>query len=65
MVTALHYIPATRATVTAMVEPVAAGVVAYAWLEEKIGPVQIVGSMLVLAGIVLAQTARAGTLPPE
>jgi drug/metabolite transporter (DMT)-like permease len=61
MVTALHYIPATRATVTAMVEPVAAGLVAFAWLEEEIGPVQIVGGMLVLAGIVLAQTARSGT----
>ncbi len=60
MVTALHYIPATRATVVAMVEPVLAGLVAYAWLGEEIEPVQIVGGLLVLAGIVLAQTARPG-----
>jgi drug/metabolite transporter (DMT)-like permease len=60
MVTALHYIPATRATVVAMAEPVLAGLVAYAWLEEEIGPLQIAGGILVLAGIVLAQTARPG-----
>ena len=61
MVTALHYIPATRATVVAMAEPVLAGFVAYAWLEEELGALQILGGMLVLAGIVLAQTARPGT----
>jgi drug/metabolite transporter (DMT)-like permease len=61
MVGALHYIAATRATVVAMVEPVLAGVVAYAWLGEEIGGVQILGCMLVLTGIVLAQTARSGT----
>jgi drug/metabolite transporter (DMT)-like permease len=58
MVAALHYIPATRATVVAMAEPVLAGFVAYAWLDERIGSLQIAGGMLVLAGIVLAQTAR-------
>lgn len=61
MVAALHYIPATRATVIAMAEPVLAGLVAYAWLTEEIGPLQILGGMLVLAGIVLAQTARRAT----
>jgi drug/metabolite transporter (DMT)-like permease len=60
MITALHHIPATRATVVAMVEPVLAGLVAYAWLKEKIGPDQIAGGILVLAAIALAQTARAG-----
>jgi drug/metabolite transporter (DMT)-like permease len=58
MVTALHYIPATRATVVAMGEPVLAGLVAYLWLGEKLGGLQIAGGVLVLAGIVLAQTAR-------
>jgi drug/metabolite transporter (DMT)-like permease len=60
LITALHYIPATRATVVAMIEPVLAAVVAYAWLGEEIGSLQIFGGLLVLAGIVLAQTARAG-----
>jgi drug/metabolite transporter (DMT)-like permease len=59
MVSALHHIPATRATVIAMAEPVLAGVVAYAWLQEELGGTQIAGGMLVLGGIVLAQTARA------
>jgi drug/metabolite transporter (DMT)-like permease len=58
MVTALRYIPATRATVVAMAEPVLAGLVAYIWLEEELEPAQIAGGMLVLTGIVLAQTAR-------
>jgi drug/metabolite transporter (DMT)-like permease len=58
MLTALRYIPATRATVVAMAEPVLAGLIAYAWLEEELGPLQIAGGVLVLAGIVLAQTAR-------
>jgi drug/metabolite transporter (DMT)-like permease len=60
LITALHYIPATRATVVAMIEPVLAAVVAYAWLGEEIGSLQIFGGLLVLAGIVLAQTARGG-----
>ncbi|HEY7003889.1 MAG TPA: EamA family transporter [Gaiellaceae bacterium] len=58
MVTALRHIPATRATVVAMVEPVLAGIVAYAWLGEEISGEQIAGGILVLAAIVLAQTAR-------
>jgi drug/metabolite transporter (DMT)-like permease len=58
MITALRHIPATRATVVAMVEPVLAGLVAYAWLGEKISPEQLVGGLMVLAAIVLAQTAR-------
>jgi drug/metabolite transporter (DMT)-like permease len=58
MIAALHHLPATRATVVAMAEPVLAGLVAYAWLKEEIGALQIVGGMLVLMGIVLAQTAR-------
>ena len=61
MIGALRYIPATRATVTAMLEPVLAGIVAYAWLGEEIGSVQIIGGLLVLGGIFLAQTARIST----
>jgi drug/metabolite transporter (DMT)-like permease len=58
MITALRHIPATRATVVAMIEPVLAGLVAYAWLGEEISGEQIAGGLLVLAAIVLAQTAR-------
>jgi drug/metabolite transporter (DMT)-like permease len=37
---------------------VLAGLVAWAWLREDLGPAQIAGGVLVLAGILLAQTAR-------
>jgi drug/metabolite transporter (DMT)-like permease len=60
MVSALHYIPPTRATIVAMAEPVMAGLAAWAWLGEELSPGQIVGGILVLGGIVLAQTARTG-----
>lgn len=54
----LHHIPATRASILAMLEPVVATAVAWAWLDESLGAVQVVGGVIVLAGIVLAQTAR-------
>jgi drug/metabolite transporter (DMT)-like permease len=48
-----------------MFEPVAATVVAYLWLEEALSGLQAVGGALVLAAILLAQTAReeAGAAP--
>ena len=58
LVTALHHIRATRATVIAMLEPVLAAVIAYAWLGEEITGVQAVGALVVLVGVGLAQTAR-------
>jgi drug/metabolite transporter (DMT)-like permease len=58
MVTALHYVSPARATIVAMAEPVLAGLAAWAWLGEELGAAQIAGGILVLAGIVLAQTAR-------
>jgi drug/metabolite transporter (DMT)-like permease len=54
----LKHIPATRASILAMLEPVVATAVASAWLDESLAAVQIVGGVIVLAGIVLAQTAR-------
>jgi len=54
----LHHIPATRASIVSMFEPVVASAVAWAWLGESLVAVQIVGGAVVLAGIVLAQTAR-------
>jgi drug/metabolite transporter (DMT)-like permease len=41
-----------------MLEPVAGAVVAWAWLGETFGGVQLAGAIVVLAAIVLAQTAR-------
>jgi drug/metabolite transporter (DMT)-like permease len=56
---ALHHIPATRASIVSMFEPVCASVVAWVWLGESLDPIQIAGGAIVLGGIVLAQTARA------
>jgi drug/metabolite transporter (DMT)-like permease len=60
-VNALRYISPARATIAATAEPVLAGLVAWAWLREDLGPAQIAGGSLVLAGILLAQTARTGS----
>jgi drug/metabolite transporter (DMT)-like permease len=55
---ALRHISATRVAIVAMLEPVAASAVAFLWLGESFGAAQLVGGAIVLAGILLAQTAR-------
>jgi drug/metabolite transporter (DMT)-like permease len=58
VVGALPRIGATRTAIVAMLEPVVAILVAWAWLGEALDAVQLVGAALTLAGIGLAQTAR-------
>jgi drug/metabolite transporter (DMT)-like permease len=58
LVSALRHLPATRVAIISMLEPVAATVVAWAWLGESLSAVQLTGALVVLAAIVLAQTAR-------
>jgi len=58
LVGSLRHISATRVGVTAMFEPVAGALVAYAWLGEALSAAQLAGGAIVLAGILLAQTAR-------
>lgn len=55
---ALKYLSATAAGVVASSEVLFAFLVAWLWLGEGLGPLQMVGAAIVLAGIVLAQTAR-------
>ena len=55
---ALRHISATRVGIVAMLEPVAASAVAFVWLGESFGTAQLLGGAIVLAGILLAQTAR-------
>lgn len=59
---ALQHLPATIVTVVAMLEPVIANVLGWAWFRESLTPVQVVGACAVLAGIVLAQTSRRAEL---
>ena len=55
---ALRHISATRASIVATLEPVVATVVAWAWLGESFGPTQLIGGAVVIAGILVAQSAR-------
>jgi drug/metabolite transporter (DMT)-like permease len=41
-----------------MLEPVFASIVAWWWIDESLTLVQIVGGVVVLTGIALAETAR-------
>ena len=58
VVAALPRIGATRTAIVAMLEPVVAIVVAWAWLGETLDGVQLAGAALTLGGIGLAQTSR-------
>jgi len=63
---AIRRLSATTAGVIATSEVIFAFAVAWLWLGEALNPLQIVGAAVVTAGIVLAQTARAGkVLDPE
>jgi len=63
---ALRVLSATVVSVVAMLEPVVAALVGWVWFTETLNAVQLVGMAAVLAGILLAQTARdvEPTLPP-
>jgi drug/metabolite transporter (DMT)-like permease len=58
VVSALPLIGATRTAIVAMLEPVVAILVAWAWLGESLDAVQLVGAGVTLVGIGLAQTTR-------
>jgi drug/metabolite transporter (DMT)-like permease len=58
LVGALRHLSATRVAIAAMAEPVVATIVAWAGLGEALGPAQLAGGAVVLAAILLAQTAR-------
>jgi drug/metabolite transporter (DMT)-like permease len=57
---ALQRMSATTVGIIATSEVVFAFVVAFLWLREGLDAVQIIGAAVVLAGIILAQTARSG-----
>lgn len=54
-------IPASQASVIAMLEPVIAGGIAWLVLTEALTPLQIIGGATVLVGIYLTERARQGT----
>jgi drug/metabolite transporter (DMT)-like permease len=62
----LRHLPPTSTGIVGMVEPVLAAAIAWLVLREVLSPAQILGGLLVLIGVVLAETARtAGPGQPE
>jgi drug/metabolite transporter (DMT)-like permease len=52
-----------RVGLIGMLEPVGAGIIAWVLLGESLDAAQITGTLIVLVGIVLAETARPATQP--
>jgi drug/metabolite transporter (DMT)-like permease len=62
-IAALRHLPPTTAGLVATIEPVLASIVAWLWVEQVLSGWQVVGGLVVLAGIALAQTARREPVP--
>ncbi|ADB77427.1 EamA family transporter [Geodermatophilus obscurus] len=60
---ALRHLPPTTAGLVATVEPVLASGVAWLWVEQVLSGWQVLGGVVVLTGIGLAQTARTARRP--
>jgi len=56
--TGVNYLRSTRALITATLEPISAGFMAFLFLGEAMEPLQILGGTAVLGAIVLLQTQR-------
>ncbi len=57
---ALRRLGATRAGIAGMLELVAASVIGYFWLGQKLDGLQIVGCILVLIGVIILQLEQQG-----
>ena len=55
---AVGHLGAARVGLIGMLEPVGAGIIAWILLGESLNAAQVLGSVIVLVGIVLAETAR-------
>ena len=62
---ALRHLRATTVTMIAMLEPIGVSALGWVWFFERLDAVAIVGCVVVVAGIVLAQTARRSPLLVE
>jgi drug/metabolite transporter (DMT)-like permease len=62
-IAALRHLAPTAAGLVATVEPVFASIVAWLWVEQLLTAWQVAGGVVVLTGIVPAQTARATPMP--
>jgi drug/metabolite transporter (DMT)-like permease len=55
---ALRHLSATAVTMVAMLEPVGVSALGWVWFREELGLVALIGGVAVVAGILLAQSAR-------
>jgi drug/metabolite transporter (DMT)-like permease len=63
-IASLRHLSPTSTGIVGMSEPVIAAVIAWIWLGESLDAVQVVGALLVLAGVALVQTvSQPGTEP--
>ncbi len=62
---ALRHIPATTVTAIAMLEPVGAAALGWAWFAESLSLVASVGCVTVVVGILLAQSSRTEDHPDD
>ena len=54
----ISLIRSTRASITATLEPIAAGIISFFFLGEALEPLQILGMLLVIAAVILLQLRR-------
>lgn len=54
----INLIRSTRASITAILEPIAAGIISYLFLGEAMEPLQLAGGAVVLASIILLQVRQ-------
>lgn len=59
----LRHLEATRAAVVVTIEPVVAALMAWWWWEEKFGATGLMGSVLILASVLLVVTVRQNAVP--
>jgi drug/metabolite transporter (DMT)-like permease len=64
-IVALRHLSASTVTMVAMLEPVGVAVLGWLWFREDLGAMATVGCVLVLAGILAAQTGRPPHPLPE
>lgn len=57
---ALAHLSATTVGAVGMLEPVIATVVAWAWLEQSLSPAQLLGGVVILAGVAIALRVGSG-----
>ena len=61
VITGLKLMSASTASIFGMIEPVLAGIFAWWWLTESLTPIQLLGSLIVILGISIADRARQKT----